>query len=314
MTSAPDKAARKAERKRARSDRRRTLITPEGIALPVTLANRSTRFGALLIDLTIIVVTIVVGTIAIIFTAAKVLQMDAKSLEGGSPNLSAAVQFLAIVYIAALFLVRHGYFLFFELGPRGATPGKRMTRVRVAARDGGRLTTEMVLARNLLRDVEITLPLIAVFSLSGGGVAEWAALAWLAVFALFPLFNRDRLRAGDLVAGSWVVEAPRLKLADVLSTGAAAASGTSAATGASYKFGEAELAAYGEFELQTLERVLREDRPEAIAAVHEAICRKIGWNPGAGDERAFLEAYYTQLRGRLEGGMRMGKRKADKHG
>ena len=30
------------------------------------------------------------------------------------------------------------------------------------------------------------------------------------------------------------------------------------------------------------------------------------------DERAFLEAYYAQLRARLEGGMRFGKRKADK--
>jgi len=46
--------------------------------------------------------------------------------------------------------------------------------------------------------------------------------------------------------------------------------------------------------------------------VHEAICRKIGWDPGSGDERAFLDAYYAQLRARLEAGMRMGKRKADK--
>ena len=66
--------------------------------------------------------------------------------------------------------------------------------------------------------------------------------------------------------------------------------------------------------MQTLERVLRENRFESMAAVHEAICRKLGWNPGAGDERAFLQAYYTQLRARLETGMRMGQRKADKHG
>ena len=123
-----------------------------------------------------------------------------------------------------------------------------------------------------------------------------------------------RLRAGDLVAGSWVVEAPRLNLAAALSTGAAAASGTSQTTGASYKFGEADLAIYGEYELQTLERVLRENRAEAMAAVQDAICRKIGWSTGSGDERAFLEAYYTQLRARLESGMRMGQRKADKHG
>ena len=300
--------------KSKRGDRRRTLITPEGIALPVTLASRGTRFGALLIDLTIIVVTMVISAFGLFFIASKVMKMNGQELEKADPTMPGAVQFVVIVYIALLFLLRHAYFLYFELGPRGATPGKRMTGVRVAARDGGRLTTEMVLARNLLRDVEITLPLVAVFSLKGGGLAEWAALGWLAIFALFPLFNRDRLRAGDLVAGSWVVEAPRLKLADVLSTGGAAASGTSAATGASYKFGADELAIYGEFELQTLERVLRENRPEAMAAVHVAICRKLGWNPGAGDERAFLEAYYTQLRARLEGGMRMGQRKADKHG
>ena len=297
-----------------RSDRRRTLITPEGIALPVTLASRGTRFGALLVDLAIIVVTMIVSAFGLYYVASKLMAMNGLDLEKADPRMPGAVQFVIIVYIALLFLLRHAYFLYFELGPRGATPGKRMTGVRVAARDGGRLTTEMVLARNLLRDAEITLPIVAIFSLIGGGIAEWAAFGWLAVFALFPMFNRDRLRAGDLVAGSWVVEAPRLKLADALSTGETASSGTSAATGASYKFGEDELAIYGEYELQTLERVLRENRIEAMAAVHEAICRKIGWNPGAGDERAFLEAYYTQLRARLEGGMRMGQRKADKHG
>ena len=114
-----------------------------------------------------------------------------------------------------------------------------------------------------------------------------------------------------------MVEAPRTKLAKVLATGAAARDGTSEVTGARFRFGEAELAAYGEYELQTLERVLRDGRSENMIAVAEAICRKIGWERGRpgirGDERAFLEAYYAQLRARLEKGMRFGKRKADKH-
>lgn len=83
-------------------------------------------------------------------------------------------------------------------------------------------------------------------------------------------------------------------------------------SGARYEFGEVELSVYGEKELQTLEKMLRESQPEALAAVHAAICRKIGWNPGEGDERAFLEAFYAQLRAKLEGDMRFGKRKADK--
>ena len=37
----------------------------------------------------------------------------------------------------------------FEMGPRGATPGKRLLKMRVASRDGGRLTPEAVVARNL---------------------------------------------------------------------------------------------------------------------------------------------------------------------
>lgn len=297
-----------------RSDRRRTLVTPEGIALPLVLASRGTRFAALFIDLVIIAVLQIVVTVALFFSGLGLLGMNIEDLEKAKGSVQYSIQFLAIVYIAAMFLFRHGYFLFFELGARGATPGKRMTGIRVAARGGARLTTEMVLARNLIRDVEITLPLAALGEVIGGsGLYGWLALIWFAAVALFPFFNRDRLRAGDLVAGTWVVEAPKSKLEAAMSTGTAAASGTSQTTGASYKFGEEELAIYGEYELQTLERVLREDRQEAMVAVHEAICRKIGWNPGAGDERAFLEAYYTQLRARLESGMRMGKRKADKH-
>ena len=230
------------------------------------------------------------------------------------------LQGFAALWIVAMFLFRNAYFLFFELRPRGATPGKRLAGIRIAARDGAQLTAGAVIARNLMRDIELFLP--AVFFAQAGqggdiGLATFAALAWLGVFLAIPLVNRDRLRAGDIIAGSWVVEAPRTRLAAVLATGAAARDGTSEVTGARFRFGEAELAAYGEYELQTLERVLRDGRSENMIAVAEAICRKIGWEPGRpgiqGDERAFLEAYYAQLRARLEKRMRFGKRKADKH-
>ncbi len=297
----------------ARSDRRRTLVTPEGIAMPVVLASRGTRFGALLIDLIIIAATWLVVTLVAVLIATQLDKLAGGKLKVTADGFGLALQGVIIFYIALMFLTRYGYFLFFELGPRGATPGKRMTGIRIAARGGGRLTTEMVLARNLIRDIEIFMPIAALLSAQGEGPTGWASAAWFLVFALFPFFNRDRLRAGDVIGGTWVIEAPKRKLEAVMSTGKVAANGTSAHTGASYRFGEAELAIYGEYELQTLERVLREDRNEAIVAVHEAICRKIGWNPGAGDERAFLEAYYTQLRSRLEAGMRLGRRKADKH-
>ncbi|MGB5777476.1 MAG: RDD family protein [Allopontixanthobacter sediminis] len=293
----------------ASAKRRRTVVTPEGIALPFIVGARSARAGALIIDYLIITMTVVAVSLLLGWTFSGLIDRV-----GDAENLGGAAEFIFIAYIIFLFLARYGYFLAFEMGPRGATPGKRLVGLRVAARDGGRLTAEAVIARNLLRDIEIFLPLVFVLTAPSGegGPAGVAAMLWFLVFMLFAVFNRDAMRAGDLVAGTWVVEAPRKTLAAALSTEGAARLGSSEVTGAEYKFGEGELAVYGEFELQTLERVLRDDKPEAIAAVAETICRKIGWHPGVGDERAFLEAFYAQLRARLEGGMRFGKRKADK--
>ncbi|ANU08798.1 RDD family protein [Paraurantiacibacter namhicola] len=284
--------------------RQRTMLTPEGIALPVMLASRGARAGALLLDL------------ALLFTIMIAALIIASIFFGGLGFLETpppAIEFLLVVAILFFFLLRYGYFLFFELGPRGATPGKRALGIRVAARGGrtgGKLTAEAVLARNLMRDAEVFLP--TTFLLGGGaseGAMGGATFVWLAVFVLFPFFNRDNLRAGDLVAGTWVVEAPRAKLEEALSLRIDAEAQPELHN---YRFGEAELSIYGEHELQVLERVLREDRPEALREVMEAICRKLGWEAGSGDERAFLEAFYAALRAHLEQGMRFGKRKADK--
>jgi uncharacterized RDD family membrane protein YckC len=292
----------------ARNDRLRVLVTPEGISLPLILASRGARFGALVIDLVIIGVLILATTLSLIALAGGTIG----AIENNTGAAGRALQFFVVIWIAAMFLFRNAYFLFFELGPRGATPGKRMTGIRIAARDGGRLSAEMVIARNLLRDIELFLPLVFIASAAGEGgdmgMASLAGAAWFLVFALFPCFNKDRLRAGDLIAGTWVVEAPQRKLEVAMSAVAAPSPDSHA-----YSFGEAELAPYGEYELQTLERVLRENRGEALTSVSETICAKIGWTaPTGGHERAFLEAYYTQLRAHLETGMRFGTRKADK--
>jgi uncharacterized RDD family membrane protein YckC len=290
--------------------RRREVVTPEGIALPFVVATRAARFGAFLLDYMILSVGTVAISLLLFWTAGGLGVLE--SAEGG------AGEFLGVLWTLFWFLAWNGYFMAFELGPRGATPGKRIAGIRVAARAASgegatRLTAEAVIARNLLRDIELFMPIVLLVVAPTGeaGSAGVAGALWFLVFLLFPFFNRDALRAGDVVAGTWVVEGPKAKLADALST-EGAARGPSAVTGATYRFGEAELSVYGEHELQTLERVLRDNIPEGIASVHEAICRKIGWNPGAGDERAFLEAYYAQLRARLETQMRFGKRKADK--
>lgn len=280
--------------------RHRDLVTPEGLALPLTIASRGARAGALVLDLTLIFAALIVLMIVLGMVGIGVLEAD---MDTPGP----AVELVLVLLILLLFFSRYGYFLIFELGPRGATPGKRALGIRVAARGGGRLTAEAVIARNLMRDVEVFIP--ATFLLGGIGsslgVTGWAAGVWLAVFVLFPFFNKDNLRAGDLVAGTWVVEADRRKLPEAMSV-------REEQPMQAYRFGEAELSVYGEHELQVLESVLRQDNPQAQRQVLEAICRKIGWQAGDGDDRAFLEAFYAALRARLEGDMRFGKRKKDK--
>ncbi|MEW4449125.1 RDD family protein [Qipengyuania sp. JC766] len=287
--------------------RRRTRITPEGVALPFTVATRGARAGAFILDYFILMAG------AVLFT---LLLGTFYSRLGLSGSINGSGEFIVILWTLFWFVAWNGYFMIMELSPRGATWGKRAVGIRVAARDGTRLTPEAVIARNLVRDIELFLPLVLIMTNSffgGSGPAGWAGLAWFLVFLLFPFFNKDALRAGDVIAGTWVVEKPKIKLADALSAEGAARAGKSAVTGAKYEFGEEELAVYGEYELQTLERVLREGRPDAMDAVTDAICNKIGWNPGKGDERAFLESFYAQLRARLENDMRFGKRKADKY-
>lgn len=289
----------------------RTLVTPEGVALDISVAPASARIGALFIDLTALF-----GLVLGFVLTLALLAWGYSST--GLPDMSDGfLSFLFVLFIIGLFLARNAYFLFFELGQRAATWGKRSVGIRVASRDGGRLTAEAVIARNLLRDIEMFLPLM--FMTSGGvqgtlsEFAAWSGIAWVGIFLAFPLLNKDRLRCGDLIAGTWVVEAPRSALGAVVASASRPAGTDLGLAPDRYRFGEAELAVYGEYELQMLERVLRSANPDAMTTVAATICTKIGWSAPVGDEQAFLEAYYTQLRARLERGLRFGRRRADKH-
>lgn len=292
---------------RERDRRARDMVTPEGVALPMVVATRGSRALALLLDLAIILLVVLVLMAGLVALGLGIMQLNPDRLPPG-------VEAVAVLAILLLFLARFGYFLWFELGPRGATPGKRALGIRVAARPDaggeGRLTAEAVIARNLLRDVEVFIPLIFLLSAQQEmGVVNVAAMLWLAIFVFFPFTNRDALRAGDLVAGTWVVEAERRQLPQAMSHMAP----PPGQEGAAYRFGETELSVYGEHELQVLEQVLRGGNARAQRQVMEAICRKIGWEAGHDDERAFLDAFYNALRAKLEGDMRFGKRKKDKH-
>ena len=66
-------------------------------------------------------------------------------------------------------------------------------------------------------------------------------------------------------------------------------------------------------ELQVLEDVLRRMDKPTLRAVAARIRSKIGWTIGPYEtDRAFLDAYYTALRRKLEAGLLFGKRRKDK--
>ena len=158
-----------------------------------------------------------------------------------------------------------------------------------------------------MREVEVFLPLSFLGAQARDGTASAFfaifACAWSGIFLFFPLLDRDRLRIGDLLAGTWVVQTARVALGSDLARAESAQRRT---------FSDAALDLYGEYELQTLEDVLRRDDEAAIATVAGTIRRKAGL-PDDGDDRGFLDDYYVALCARLERGMLLGKRRADKN-
>ncbi|HEY1905216.1 MAG TPA: RDD family protein [Myxococcaceae bacterium] len=275
----------------------RGLETPEGVPIQLELASVGDRLVAVMIDLFLMNVLGIVLAIIVVLTGVR-----------GRAELAAAVM------LVAFFLIRCFYFPILELRWRGQTPGKRATKIRVISRSGGPLTARAVVARNLLRELELFQPMFILLAPAAiaGGFPAWVGLVaglWVLVFALLPLVNRDHLRAGDLVAGTMVVRAPPMLLLDDLG----AAQGQPA-----LQFRVDQLDIYGAYELQTLEAVLRLgntlENASALAAVAEQIQKRIGWTPGT--ERVgpfeFLSTFYAAQRARLEQRLLLGERRERK--
>lgn len=275
-----------------KAGRVRSLVTPEGVDLHLVLADAGERATAFLLDAAIIIGSLIAASIIILLLAL--------AIQG------TAMELLGILWLFVFFGLRNVYFIAFELRPGAATPGKRALGLRVASRDGGPLTADAIFARNALREIEVYLPLTFLVT-QRTGVDGWIVLAgliWSGIFALFPLFNRDRLRAGDLVAGTWVVRAPRRRLLpDLAGDGAGERSGL--------VFTSAQINAYGVKELHVLEDVIRKGQRQVESEVAQRIRRKIGWT-GSEPDHEFLSAYYAALRGRLETRLLFGHRRRDK--
>ncbi len=281
------------------------LLTPEGVELRLALAPLFSRAVALFLDLLLITVaTVIIGI--------------------GSWALLPGASGWALSLIG-IFIIRQGYFAWFETHFNGATPGKLALGIRVISRDGGRLTMPAVLARNLMRDVELFLPLVAVFApdqligSSPGWIAA-PALGWVLIHFLLPLISRERTRSGDLVGGTVVISVPSPRL---LADTAARVTAPHQVVGHAPQplaFTAQQLSYYGEHELETLVTLLRQaDWGQAstydLAVIAATIARKVEYmGPEAANEpERFLRAFYKQQRAALEKKLLLGKRKASKY-
>jgi uncharacterized RDD family membrane protein YckC len=281
---------RNPDKPKAPASLRRGFVTPEGVDLQLELGSAGARAAAFMIDALIIIAILVVATIIVIVLA-----------------VASQSALLAIVWLLGFFVLRNGWFTLFEMGGRGATPGKRAMGLRVVARDGARLTGGAVIGRNAMREIEVILPLTFLVTQSVEGSADAFlvifTLAWSGIFLFFPLFNRDRLRIGDMIAGTWVVRSDMAKLgADLVAP----------VERQRRVFPDAALDLYGVYELQTLEDVLRGGREDAIATVAWSIRNKAGL-PDDGFDYEFLSDYYAALCARLERGLMVGRRRENKH-
>ena len=274
---------------------KRTFITPEGVDLRLELGSAGSRAAAFLIDFLLIIVVLAVLSVGLFYLFAVTAKAGAEAASG-----------IAVLWLIGAFVLRNGWFSLFEMGSRGATPGKRLMGLRVVARDGARLTGAAVIARNAMREIEVFLPLSFLGAQTAEGTADTFlvifALVWSGIFLFFPLFNRDRLRVGDLVAGTWVVRTEKAGLSADLVGSAHRSRRT---------FPPAALRLYGVYELQTLEDVLRNENPEAIATVARTIRTKANVADD-GDDYGFLSDYYAALCTHLEAGLMMGRRRDNK--
>jgi uncharacterized RDD family membrane protein YckC len=285
----------------------RSIITPEGIPLRFTLARAGDRAAAFVLD-------------ALIQIAVLVVISWGLSLAAGG-----AGSWLTAVIVILAFLFVNFYFAFFEVRWQGATPGKRRIGIRVIDARGGQLEISAVLARNLIRELEVWTPLRFLLASSvvwpeAPGWAQLCAGGWAFVFLFMPAFNKDRLRVGDMIAGTRVVMQPKIVLVPDLVEEAAAVPRYAPAGGkpaAAYAFSDVQLGIYGVYELQVLERVLRTNpgeasHAEAVRTVSEKVREKIRYDGQVVDDERFLRELYAAQRAHLEQKLLFGQRREDK--
>jgi uncharacterized RDD family membrane protein YckC len=279
------------------------VTPPEGVPIGFNLATYGARFGAQFMDILITYL----GAFLFFLVAIWLGIFDWNAL--------------GALFALVGFFLRTPYYVLSELVWNGRTFGKKVTGIRVISQDGRRLTPHQIVARNILKEVEIFLP----FGLFAGMLVELDAVSLvLGIFFLIvvfiPVFHKRKQRLGDMLAGTVVVDQPKAVLLPDLALVTPVTTLTHSASGAEFLFRAEHLDIYGRYELQVLEDILR-NPPKIDAArdrmvtVARTIHRKTGFDLPLpqGQEWDFLVAFYRQQREYLESRQLFGDTREDKH-
>ncbi len=161
-----------------RLDTQQRIELAEGVNIRLRVAGLPVRFLAYIIDY-LICAGIILGAVFVL------------SIIGVATESFSMVGILLLLW----FIIRWFYNVPFELGKRGATPGKRAMKIRVMQTTGTPVTVGQSLLRNLLRFVDempsflATLPLVPTYLF--GSIAI--------------VCGRRFQRLGDLAAGTIVI-------------------------------------------------------------------------------------------------------------
>ncbi len=273
------------------------ILPPEAVPIHFIRASLGTRFGAQVLD---IFITFGSLFLLIIFLAWI-----------GVFSYNAIV---TLVFLGSFF-VRIPYYILSELIWNGQTLGKRITRIHVISASGRSLEPYQIVARNLMKEVEVFYPIGLIFGLAGG--FSWlnvVSFFWLIISFSIPIINKKNMRLGDMIAGTMVIEKPKFDLKRDLSV-------DQNRTHYQFEFDINQLDIYGRYELETLEKILRKgegrrppDYQKNLEKVAKTIQKKIKFNHPIprGQERQFLMDFYAQERKYLEGKNLFGDHRADK--
>ncbi|MEL6257178.1 MAG: RDD family protein [Bacteroidota bacterium] len=297
------------------------IITPENITLNFFLPSKLTNFAAFYVDFAIL-------NFLFLFTFLL-------SLFFLLPNGNIKFSDFDAVFILIFFLLHMFYFIFFEIYWQGSTPGKSFFNLRVVNREGLPLTVKALVIRNLIREVELFIPIgtitLGVWFMKGDQFyLLLVSCLWLFALMIFPLLNQEGRRLGDFIAGTVVVYVPKVRMqGDLIESRAEHVAKGGAlqvdsiqeedmqthSTGFSLSRGQ--LTYYGIKELQILEEILRKTKNQNSEAIKKEVAKRIqkriGWLREESDYEKFLEEFYKAQRAYLEGRIIFGERKGDKY-